>query len=78
MRVGDDGFPSRSGAGQGNGEFIVGLECGAEQGLDLIHQAQKQRIEMADKWLGQGVYKTRGWTMLGPGPRSRRVGGINS
>ena len=32
----------------------MGLECGAEQGLDLIHQAQKQRIEMADKWLGQG------------------------
>jgi len=51
--VGHGGLhPGAAGAGDGNGQPVVGLEDVAQQNLDLIHGLDKERIEMADERRG--------------------------
>ncbi len=41
---------SRTWRGHRHGQGAVGLECKLEKALHIIHQADKSRVEVADRW----------------------------
>jgi hypothetical protein len=55
-QIDQDRFHSgRAGAGQGEGESIVGVEHLSKQGLCLVENGQERGIEMADERHGHGM-----------------------
>jgi hypothetical protein len=55
-KIGNHRFHAcRSGSGQGNRKLIFCVERGTEQGLNLVHQSEKNRVEVAEQRLTKGL-----------------------
>ncbi len=50
----------RARGGDGQGQFIAGLEGELQQRLDLVHQFHEQGVQVADRGTRQGAQHTRG------------------
>jgi len=64
-----------AGAGDRNGEPVVGFKHIAQEHLNLIHRLDKDRIEVANKWGGHRPQNTiidRAWAGAKQYPARRR------